>query len=251
MSEQDLDQRLSHITTMWTVLTQAHRGEGDEAAAARQLLMLRYCGAVYRYLLSAVRDPHVAEDLTQEFALRFVQGRFRQADREHGRFRNYVKTALFHLVDDYRRRQGRLPHAVALEEGEPPAAPEDRAAEQAFLDNWRQELLARAWKALAQVQQESGQPYYDVLRLRVEAPELPSADLAARLGARLGRPFTAAGVRQTLHRARERFADLLLEETRQSLGDSARGHLEEELAELNLLRYCQSALQRRASPGGS
>ena len=126
-----------------------------------------------------------------------------------------------------------------------------RAADRAFLENWRQELLARAWKALAQVQQESGQPYYDVLRLRVEAPDLPSAEMAARLSARLGRPLTAAGVRQTLHRARERFADLLLDETRQSLGASDREHLEEELADLNFLKYCRSSLQRRASPGGS
>jgi RNA polymerase sigma-70 factor (ECF subfamily) len=248
MCDQESEQRLSHITTMWTMLAQAHGGKEDEAAAARQMLMLRYCGAVYRYLLSAVRDPHVAEDLTQEFALRFIQGRFRLADPGQGRFRNYVKTALFHLVDDYRKRQGRLPHPVAWEGDEPPA-PEDRA-DQAFLENWRQELLARAWKALAQLQQESGQPYYDVLRLRVEGPDLPSAEMAARLSARLGKPLTAAGVRQTLHRARERFADLLLDETRQSLGASDREHLEEELAELNFLKYCQTALQRRASPGG-
>src|SRR5262249_52012933 len=44
-----LDERLSHIATQWTVLYQAHAGAPEEAAAARQLLMQRYCGAVYRY----------------------------------------------------------------------------------------------------------------------------------------------------------------------------------------------------------
>src|SRR3954462_13104217 len=103
MARDELDQHLSHINTMWTMLHQAHRGAPDEAAAARQALMQRYCGAVFRYLLRAVRDPSVAEDLTQEFALRFIQGRFGHADPEQGRFRNYVKAALFRLVQDHYR----------------------------------------------------------------------------------------------------------------------------------------------------
>ena len=76
MNEQELQQHLSHISTMWTMLHQAHRGSADEAALARRVLMERYCGAVYRYLLSAVRDRNVADDLTQEFALRFIQSTY-------------------------------------------------------------------------------------------------------------------------------------------------------------------------------
>jgi RNA polymerase sigma-70 factor (ECF subfamily) len=236
---------------MWTMLYQAHRGTADEAAAARQVLMQRYCGAVYRYLLSAVRDPYVAEDLTQEFALRFIQGRFRMADPSQGRFRNYVKTALFHLVDDWRKRLGRGPKPMRLESDEVvPAPDETAAAEQAFRDSWRQELLSRTWKALEGVQQQSGQPYHDVLRFRVDHPDMRSPGMAEQLTARLGRPFTAAGVRQLLHRARERFADLLLEEARVSLEGAGQGDLVEELAELNLLQYCQSALQRRPGDQG-
>jgi RNA polymerase sigma-70 factor (ECF subfamily) len=250
MSRDELDQHLSHINTMWTMLYQAHRGAPDEAAAARQALMQRYCGAVYRYLLGALRDPNAAEDLTQEFALRFIQGRFRQADPAHGRFRSYVKTALFHLVDDWRRSQGKGPRAVPLEADEPvPAPDEGAAAEQAFRDSWRQELLSRAWKGLEQAQQETGQPYHAVLRCRVDHPDMPSAQMAELLGASLGKELSAAGVRQLLHRARERFADLLLEETRQSLEGAGGQQLEDELAELNLLKYCQAALQRRPGAG--
>ncbi len=236
---------LSNINTLWTMLDKAHHGAPDEAAEARQALMRRYCGAVYRYLLGAVRDPSVAEDLTQEFALRFIQGRFRQADPAHGRFRNYVKTALFHLVDDWKRSQGRGVKAVPLEGDEPVPGPDEVGArEQAFRDSWRQELLSRAWKGLEQAQQETGQPYHDVLRFRVDNPEMPSGPMAEQLTERLGRPFSAAGVRQLLHRARERFADLLLEETRQSPEQVGAGELEAELAELNLLKYCQAALDR-------
>jgi RNA polymerase sigma-70 factor (ECF subfamily) len=248
LKRDDNEQHLSHINTMWTMLHQAHQGAPDEAAAARQLLMQRYCGAVYRYLLGAVRDPSAAEDLTQEFALRFIQGRFRQADPAHGRFRNYVKTALFHLVDDWRRSQGKGPRSVPLAGDEPVQAPDEgAAAEQAFRDSWRQELLSRAWKGLLHAQEETGQPYHDVLRFRVDHPDMPSPQMAEQLTAQLGKPFSAAGVRQLLHRARERFADLLLEETRQSLEGAGPDALQEELAELNLLKYCQSALQRRPS----
>src|SRR5262245_6817193 len=103
MGENEIQQHLSQIATQWTMLRQAHKGQEDEAMAARQVLMQRYCGAVFRYLMRAVRDVPTAEDLTQEFALRFIQGRFGQADPEHGRFRNYVKAALFRLVQDYYR----------------------------------------------------------------------------------------------------------------------------------------------------
>src|SRR5262245_9747901 len=111
---------------MWTVLRQAHAGTADEAALAWQELMQRYCGAVYRYLLRAVRDPHAAEALTREFALRFLRGRFRHADPARGRFRDYVKSALFHLVHDYRRRQAREPvPQPPQDESGPPAPPDD------------------------------------------------------------------------------------------------------------------------------
>jgi RNA polymerase sigma-70 factor (ECF subfamily) len=246
MNEQELEQHLSHIATQWTMLEQAHRGQADEAARARQVLMRRYCGAVYRYLLGAVRDPEVAGDLTQEFALRFMQGRFQNADREQGRFRNYVKASLFRLVSDWRRSRHKGPRAMSLEsEDMLPASDEGVQADQEFRDSWRQELLSRAWKALEQVQRDTGQPYHDVLRFRVDQPDLPSGQMAEQLGARLNRTFTAAGVRQLLHRARERFAELLLDDVRQSLEGAPPEQVEEELAELNLLKYCQDALQKR------
>src|SRR5262245_17696763 len=56
------DQHLSQIATQWTMLFAAHKGPDDEAAQARRDLMLRYCGAVYRYLAKVVRDPHLAEE---------------------------------------------------------------------------------------------------------------------------------------------------------------------------------------------
>ena len=248
MNENELHQHLSQIATQWSVLYQAHKGDQTEAARARQLLMQRYCGAVYRYLLRAVRDPAVAEDLTQEFALRFVQGRFGQADPSQGRFRNYVKGALFRLVQDHHRSQGRAGRPVSLEDDAAVPDRSDEAAEREFRESWRQELLSRAWDALNAVQAQSGQPYHDVLRLRADQPDLSSTQMAELLSTRLGRTISPANLRQLLHRARERFAELLLEEVCQSLEGAPIEHVEEELAELNLLKYCQDVLDRR-KPG--
>ena len=78
--DQSLDDRLSRISTMWTLVLQAHGGPADAATTAQRLLMQRYCGSVYRYLLGAVRDEDAAMELFQEFALRFARGDFRRAD---------------------------------------------------------------------------------------------------------------------------------------------------------------------------
>jgi RNA polymerase sigma-70 factor (ECF subfamily) len=75
-----------------------------------------------------------------------------------------------------------------------------------------------------------------------------SPELAEQLAVQLGRPLTAAGVRQTLHRAREKFADLLLDEVTQTLENPTAEQFVEELVELSLFDYCRPALARRGLP---
>jgi len=67
---------------------------------------------------------------------------------------------------------------------------------------------------------------------------------AARLGARLGKTLSVPALRQALYRAREKFAELLVDEVAQSLENPNREELENELSDLGLLSYCQSALAR-------
>jgi RNA polymerase sigma-70 factor (ECF subfamily) len=72
-----------------------------------------------------------------------------------------------------------------------------------------------------------------------------SPQLAEQLSVQLGKTLTAAGVRQLLHRARQRFAALLLDEVAHSVANPTIEQLAEELAELGLLDYCRPALERR------
>jgi hypothetical protein len=60
MSSDHLHERLNRISTMWTILRQAHDGSAQAAAAAQELLLQRYRGAVYRYLLRVLGDAHAA-----------------------------------------------------------------------------------------------------------------------------------------------------------------------------------------------
>src|SRR5438093_862971 len=141
MRREELNDRLSRITTCWTVLRQAHQGSADAAAVA-----------------SPADDP----------------------DAE-------------------------------------------------FLENWRDELLARTWQALAEAQPT----FFTVLHFRAARPDLSSAEMAQQLGPQLGKPVTPEGARQTLRRAREMFADLLLDEVAHSLEPPVLERVEEELRDLN------------------
>jgi hypothetical protein len=116
--------------------------------------------------------------------------------------------------------------------------------DQQFVESWRDELLDRAWKALQKLQNETGQMYYAVLRYRAEHPEQRSAAMSEQLSLQLGKPVNAPWVRQMLHRARDKFADLLLEETLQTLREPTVDQLEEELIAVGLYEYCRPALDK-------
>lgn len=245
MNDHDFTERLSRISTQWSMLVQAHEGTSTVISQAQRALMQRYCGAVYRYLLGIVRDADSADELAQDFAVRFLEGDFHRANPEKGRFRDFLKMSLRNLVIDHYRKRERRP--LPLPEGgfEPADVSEPPDLDRQFVDSWRADLLERAWQAVARMEQETGQPYHAVLRFRADHPEARSPQVAEELSARLKRDLTATNVRQILHRARERFADHLLDDVAQSLEDRSPERLEEELLELNLLEYCRPALERR------
>jgi hypothetical protein len=69
--------------------------------------------------------------------------------------------------------------------------------------------------------------------------------MAERLSALLGRRVGAGGLRQTLHRARDRFVEFLLAEVVASLKDPTSEQVQEELIELGLWDYCRPAISIR------
>jgi RNA polymerase sigma-70 factor (ECF subfamily) len=227
--------QVGRVVKQWSLVFEAHQGPEAAANRAQQALALRYAGAIHRYLTDLVGDPHAADELGREFALRLVRGDLRRAGAGRERFRDLVKSVLYDLIIDHRRRHG----AAA-------AGSVTLPSDEEFLQRWRGELLNRAWEALARQEHENGQPFYTVLRFRAEKPDVRSGEMARQLAPRLGKPMTDVAMRQTLHRARERFGELLLEEVAHSLQSDAAAELQQELTELKLLDYCRNALVHHA-----
>ena len=151
------------------------------------------------------------------------------------------------MVDFHRscRARPRPLDGTAADPAVSDADPWDHDHDRQFLDSWREQLMAHAWTELDKVQERSGQPFADVLRLRVSNPDLHSPQLAEQLSEQLGRSVNAGWVRLNLHRAREMFIESLLGEVERSLGMPAPERLEEELSDLGLLEHCRLGLQRR------
>jgi RNA polymerase sigma factor (sigma-70 family) len=99
------NQRMSLIQTQWSLVYLAHNGPLDQAHLARQQLLERYGNAVRCYLRKVFRDSYGVEEVFQEFVLRLIHGDLRGANPQRGRFRNFVKGTLFHLIADYRKQQ--------------------------------------------------------------------------------------------------------------------------------------------------
>jgi len=236
MPSDEQQQRLSRIATQWTMLLEAHRSNAGAAQPARAELAQRYVGAVYRYLLAIVRDVDLAEELCQQFALKFLDGEFHNVRPDRGRFRDYVKTVIVNLVRSHHRKKGkdpvRLPEQVAAEQGD-----SSGDSTQTFVREWQKEVLEQTWRAL----QRERPNYYHVLKLRVENPDLTSRELAERYSEEQTQPMTPANVRKILERGHTKFAQLLVEEVAASLDNPDAASLRSELEELDLLKYCRTA----------
>jgi RNA polymerase sigma-70 factor (ECF subfamily) len=243
----DDDLHLSQIQTLWSVVRQAHGDQTVGIESAQRVLLDRYGGAIHRYALAALREEDAADEVFQEFALKFVRGEFGKVDPERGRFRAFVKTVVYRLIVDYQRRKKKrvLESPMHSNIAEPLAGGDEGADDELFRVSWRTDLLDRSWKILEQAEKDSGKPYHTVLRYRVDHPDARSPELAEGLSKQLGKPINAGAVRVLIHRAREEYGDILLKEITDSLPDDSLDEAEQELIELGLLDYCRPALDRR------
>ncbi len=244
----DPDTRPEHLSQIETITRFLHDGKRQDAGGveARREMALLYYGAAYRYLLGCLRNQEIAQDLATDFAIRLLQGDYvKNADPEKGRFRDYLKRCLQNLATDYWRRKR---DTQTLPEDSGAYSPQDEPvfeSDEKFLLSLREELVACTWKSLAAYEKETRTPYEAVLRIKTQQPDLRSAQIAEQLSQKLGKPFNEQGVRKILQRARDKFADLLVDHVQSSLQVQETESLEEQLIELELLEFCRPALERR------
>jgi DNA-directed RNA polymerase specialized sigma24 family protein len=207
----------------------------------------RYYGAVLRFLMTLVKkDDELAMELANEFAKRFLEGKYERFDPKRGRFRHYLKECLRNLVHDHwrkiqSRREQPLPDSQMLP---PSALPSPALVDGQFAESFRTELISRTYAALAEFDKGNRTSHYTVMLVRTHEDNRAksSAELVEPLSAKLGRPLTVVNVRMLVHRARMKFAELLVADVRFALGEATTEQLQQELCDLNLFDYCKPLL---------
>src|ERR1700749_351015 len=93
-------------TTRWTLVVAAGDPHRKEARSALVSLCENYWYPLYAYLRRRGYRAEHAQDLTQEFFIRVLEGRYLdRADPEKGRFRSFILTSLKFFVADEEDRQ--------------------------------------------------------------------------------------------------------------------------------------------------
>lgn len=216
----DVSQRSVFATTRWTVVLAAGQSDTAPARAALEKLCQAYWYPLYAYVRRRGYSPEDAQDLTQEFFARLLEGRWvERADQQRGKFRSFLLAALNHfLADEWdkaraQKRGGGIP-ALPLQfdtaETRYDREPADRTTpEQNYERRWALALLEEVLQRLAnEYKQEGRAELFTALNpcLVGERTAQPYAELAAKLGVSEG------AVKSAVHRLRQRYRQLLREE---------------------------------------
>ena len=97
-------------TTRWTLLDQAARGEGEVRHKALADLLRLYVGPIRAFIIARRGvSPDQADDILQDFlSVKWLeQDLLSRAQREKGRFRSYLLTALDHFISNWFRKHRR------------------------------------------------------------------------------------------------------------------------------------------------
>ena len=225
-------------TTHWSVVLSAGRLDTLGAGRALEKLCQTYWYPLYSYVRRRGYAPHDAEDLTQEFFARFLAHDWvANADREKGRFRTFLLSAMNHFLAnewDKARAQKRgggarpLPLEVETAETRYVREPADRVTpEQHFERRWALTLLETVTSRLgAEFEQAGKAELFAALSpcLVGDRTAQPYEELAKKLA------LSEGAVKSAVHRLRQRYRELLRDEIAGTV--AAPGDVEDELRHL-------------------
>jgi RNA polymerase sigma factor (sigma-70 family) len=226
------------VTTHWSVVMMAGKGESAQAADALGQLCHTYWYPLYAYVRRQGLAAQDAEDATQEFFARFMAKEyFGRADPTLGRFRSFLLACLKNFLAEQQRQRRRLKRgggqtivswdSCTAEEryGLEPMDP--MTPEQVYDRRWALTLLETVLARLADEQSAAGkQEVFAQLKgyLWEEAGGTSYAETAARLN------MTEGAIKVAVHRLRRRLRDLLREEVAQTVASGE--DVDEELRHL-------------------
>lgn len=207
-------------TTQWSLVLGTMDNAPARAAAALERLCTRYWFPIYAFIRRQGHDAHQAEDLTQSFFQFGLERRvFHQADREKGRFRNFIVASLANFLNNHRdhlaasKRGGNrvivpwdesLAEEIFALESCSPAAPD-----QTFDRAWAATIIRRVLENLRAEHAGRGRlAVFEALQPHLTGE--PAAEDYRRLTASLG--METGALKVALHRLRRRFGELLRKE---------------------------------------
>jgi RNA polymerase sigma-70 factor (ECF subfamily) len=212
-------------TTHWSAVLSAAGAPSTSSAQALEKLCRDYWFPLYAFIRREGHGPIEAQDLTQEFFARLLQGNYlASVGPERGKFRSFLLASLKHFLAnewDHQHRQKRGGGALILSLDDETA--ETRYLAEATPDTTAEKIYERRWaqtvvqKVLEQLRAEAGGPIkqqrFDVLKdCLVDDPEAARySDLARKLG------LTINGVKSAVHRLRQRFRELFRQEIAQTV----------------------------------
>lgn len=226
------------VTTQWSVVLTAGGSDTAQAQAALEKLCATYWYPLYAYVRRRGHPVQDAQDLTQAFIARLLERKWiGDADRERGRFRTFLLTAMSRFLagewDRLRahKRGGGVSHVpVQLDTAETRFGHEpvdDSTPEQCFERRWALTLLDTVLQRLRdQYEHEGkGELFTGLNSSLVGGSESqPYAELAAQLG------LSQGAVKVAVHRLRKRYRQLLRAEVAQTM--AATEDVDEELRHL-------------------
>ncbi len=206
----------------------AGKGDGTRAASALEALCRSYWPPLYAYLRKRGFSPFDAQDLTQGFFARLLEGGWvTQADAAKGRFRTFLLTALNRFLANewdrsraQKRGGGQAVCSFDTELAEQLCAPTraDASPDAVYDRQWALTLLERALGRVREEQESAGKrEEFAVLSpfLAAERGEIRYAKLAVTLGT------NEAAARQAVHRLRKRFRQTFRDEIANTLDDES------------------------------
>jgi len=230
-------------TTRWTLVVAARDPGRKEARSALVSLCERYWYPLYAYLRRRGYPADQAQDLTQEFFMRVLEGRYLdRADPEKGRFRSFLLTSLKFFVSDEGDRQRALKRGggsiVPLEfaSGEERYQREpahDETPERIFERRWALSVLDRVVERLREefVQHGRAEHFERLKVFLLGQPDAPYAALAGEMNTSEG------ALKVAIHRLRKRYRELFRQEIADTVADPAEVETE--------IRYLAAVLAKK------
>ena len=230
-------------TTRWTLVVAAGNPEQKEARSALVSLCENYWYPLYAYLRRRGYPADQAQDLTQEFFIRVLEGRYLdRADPEKGRFRSFILTSLKFFVADEedrdraQKRGGGMVEPLEFSSGEERYQREpahEETPERIFERRWALTMLDRVVEKLREEFVQHGRPeHFERLKVfLLGQSDTPYSALAREMNTSEG------ALKVAIHRLRKRYRELFRQEIADTVADPAEVESE--------LRFLAAVLTRK------